>query len=85
MFLRFAHGSMVAVHELVSLLAFIEAGKMCSLVNIFSGVEVQCAGVVFQRNPLIWLVIFLAGRKSTMRLRSISEDPATLETASKYF
>ena len=43
----------------MSWLAFIEAGKMCLLVNIFSGVKVQCAGVVFQRNPLTWLVIFL--------------------------
>ena len=50
--LRFAYGSMVAVHELVSLVAFIEAGKMCSLVNTFSGVKVQCARVVFQKNPL---------------------------------
>ena len=59
MILRFAYGSMVAAHELVSLLAFIEACKMCSLINIFSGVEVHCARVVFQRNPLTWLVIFL--------------------------
>ena len=43
---------MVAVHELVSLVAFNEAGKMCSLVNIFSGIKVQCARVVFQKNPL---------------------------------
>ena len=41
--LRFAYGSMVAVHELVSLVAFIEARGMCSLVNICSGVKVQCA------------------------------------------
>ena len=47
--LRFAYGSMVAVHELVSLVAFIEAREMCSLVNICCGVKVQCAGVLFQK------------------------------------